>query len=248
MPDTDQPRVPTPVWTEPEAPAAPASRWDVPKVPAAGMSGIAEPISADHELFTHRGAHQAAEDQDAVDTAPTRVHADDEAGESPSGRHAAIDRPAWSPYPEDPWASAQASLFEPRYQGVEHVADVYGDDRPEPEPAAAAAPAEDLAADDHPEPAEWLAADGDDAVDDDSYLQHEYVEPEPVAPAEQPAPPAIHLPLEDPTAMPEGYPVKGSITAGVYYTPDSPNYGDVVAEIWFADAEHAEANGFVRAY
>ena len=255
--DTDQPRVPTPVWTEPEAPAAPASRWDAPKVPDAGVSGIAEPISADHELFTHRGAHQAADDQDAVDTAPTRVHADDDAVDSPTGRHAAIDRPAWSPYPEDPWASAQASLFEPRYQGVEHVADAYGDDHPGPEPAAAAA--EDFAVDGEPEPAEWLDADVDDAVDDESYLQQEYVEPEPVEsvepaesehvePAVQPVPPAIHLPLEDPTAMPEGYPVKGSITAGVYYTPDSPNYGDVVAEIWFADAEHAEANGFVRAY
>ena len=93
---------------------------------------------------------------------------------------------------------------------------------------------------------------------DDAYLEQEYVdqvpapvEDEPVEHIErtdEPAPPAIHLPLEDPAAMPEGYPVKGSITAGVYYTPDSPNYGDVVAEIWFADAEHAEANGFVRAY
>lgn len=130
---------------------------------------------------------------------------------------------------------------------------------PGPEPAPAAAAAEDFAVDAEPEPAEWLDADVEDAVDDESYLQQEYVEPEPVEsvepaesehvePAVQPTPPAIHLPLEDPAAMPEGYPVKGSITAGVYYTPDSPNYGDVVAEIWFADAEHAEANGFVRAY
>ena len=178
--------------------------------------------------------------------APTRVHADEAGpGDAPTGRHAAIDRPAWSPYPEDPWASAQDSLFEPRCQAVEHVADVYGtEEHPEPTPAPVAAGDESVQVE---------ALDADDA-----YLEQEYVdqvpapvEDEPVEHIErtdEPAPPAIHLPLADRTAMPEGYPVKGSITAGVYYTPDSPNYGDVVAEIWFADAEHAEANGFVRAY
>ncbi len=46
---------------------------------------------------------------------------------------------------------------------------------------------------------------------------------------------------------PAGYPVKGSMSSGTYHTPDSSHYDEVTAEIWFADAQHAEANGFIRA-
>lgn len=231
--DADTPRVPTPTWTEPEGPAVTAGHWGVPKVPDTGP-GIAEPTPADHELFTHRGSHEAPEDEDAVDTAPTRVHSDDLDAFS-TGRHAAIDRPAWTPYPEDPWA-ASGSLFEPRYQPAAEP-DVYEDDRPEEtHEADAVVEAETVVV---PEPG---YADEPDLVADDAYLQQEYVDQ-----VNEPPPPAIHLPLDDPAAVPAGYPIKGSISAGVYYSPDSPHYDDVVAEIWFADAQHAEANGFTRA-
>lgn len=237
--EADTPRPPTPIWKEPEAPvgpAVPASRWSVPQVPDAGGPGIAEPTSADHELFTHRGSHHAAEDEDAVDTAPTRVHAEDVDEEFPTGRHAAIDRPAWTPFPDDPWAAAPGSLFEPRFQPAEEP-DVDEDASNQADEADAVVAEEEAVVAPEPE-----YDDEPDAVADDAYLEQEYVDQ-----GNEPPLPAIHLPLDDPAAVPAGYPIKGSISAGVYYLPDSPHYDDVVAEIWFADAQHAEANGFAQA-
>ncbi len=63
----------------------------------------------------------------------------------------------------------------------------------------------------------------------------------------EPANPAIHLPLDDPDEAPEGYPVKGNASFGLYYTPDSALYDDAFAEIWFASEEIAQVNGFTRA-
>lgn len=58
---------------------------------------------------------------------------------------------------------------------------------------------------------------------------------------------AIHLPLEDPYRAPEGYPIKADTQSGRYWAPDSSEYDDAVAEIWFASEEFARTNGFVRA-
>lgn len=65
--------------------------------------------------------------------------------------------------------------------------------------------------------------------------------PPPVAPRT-----ALHLPLDDPRQAPQGYPIKGNVAAGEYYTPDCPSYGYVDAEIWFATEELAQANGFSK--
>ncbi|MBY0441323.1 MAG: hypothetical protein K2Q25_04200 [Mycobacteriaceae bacterium] len=59
--------------------------------------------------------------------------------------------------------------------------------------------------------------------------------------------PLIHLPLADPYEVPQGYPVKGNVGLGLYYTPLSPLYGDTFAEIWFASERAAQANGFSKA-
>ncbi|WP_435870373.1 sunset domain-containing protein, partial [Mycobacterium tuberculosis] len=59
--------------------------------------------------------------------------------------------------------------------------------------------------------------------------------------------PAIHLPLEDPYQMPNGYPVKASVSFGLYYPPGSALYHDTLAELWFASEEVAQVNGFIRA-
>lgn len=82
-------------------------------------------------------------------------------------------------------------------------------------------------------------AAADSGYDDD-------VEPEPAASA-GPAYPTIHLPLDDPHEVPDGYPVKGNASFGLYYTPGSSLYDDAFAEIWFASEEVAQANGFTRA-
>ncbi|PRI16805.1 LGFP repeat-containing protein [Mycobacterium shigaense] len=59
--------------------------------------------------------------------------------------------------------------------------------------------------------------------------------------------PTIHLPMDDPYQMPDGYPIKASPRFGLYYTPDSELYHDTLAEIWLSSEEAAVANGFVRA-
>ncbi|WAC89781.1 LGFP repeat-containing protein [Mycobacterium sp. Aquia_213] len=59
--------------------------------------------------------------------------------------------------------------------------------------------------------------------------------------------PTIHLPLEDPYQIPDGYPIKASPRFGLYYTPDSDLYHDTLAEIWFTTEEAALVNGFVKA-
>lgn len=51
-------------------------------------------------------------------------------------------------------------------------------------------------------------------------------------------------PTED-NEPPRGFPVKGNEDSKKYHTPDSPWYGQTVAEVWFTTAEAAEAAGFV---
>ncbi|HEY3995502.1 MAG TPA: hypothetical protein VGM40_06020 [Mycobacterium sp.] len=82
------------------------------------------------------------------------------------------------------------------------------------------------------------AADEEDASDDG----------QPTGPVPGPAGrPTIHLPLEDPYQVPDGYPIKASARFGLYYTPGSDLYHDTLAEIWLASEEVAQANGFVKA-
>lgn len=66
-------------------------------------------------------------------------------------------------------------------------------------------------------------------------------------PDEEPWRPAIHLPLADPYQAPEGYWIKGNTHSGLYYTPDSVLYDNTIPEVWFASEDVAQANGFVRA-
>ncbi|HWF71565.1 MAG TPA: hypothetical protein VG187_18745, partial [Mycobacterium sp.] len=57
----------------------------------------------------------------------------------------------------------------------------------------------------------------------------------------------MHLPLDDPYQVPDGYPVKANASFGLYYMPDSALYEDTLAEIWFVSEEIAQANGFNKA-
>ncbi len=57
---------------------------------------------------------------------------------------------------------------------------------------------------------------------------------------------AIHLPLEDPYEVPDGYPVKASASYGLYYAPGDAFYDDTLAEIWFISEEAARASGFSK--
>jgi large subunit ribosomal protein L17 len=53
-----------------------------------------------------------------------------------------------------------------------------------------------------------------------------------------------HAPLDDPDEAPDGFPVKGNADSMLYHVPGSSHYGQTVAEVWFSDAEAAEAAGF----
>jgi uncharacterized protein with LGFP repeats len=81
------------------------------------------------------------------------------------------------------------------------------------------------------------AADGEDA------LVTEAVPIPRIAPGQL----AIHLPMDDPYQVPDGYPVKANASSGLYYMPDSALYEDTQAEIWFASEDVARANGFNKA-
>ncbi len=59
--------------------------------------------------------------------------------------------------------------------------------------------------------------------------------------------PTIHLPLDDPYQVPDGYPIKANPSFGLYYTPDSALYHDTLAEIWLSSEDVAQANGFIKA-
>ena len=47
-------------------------------------------------------------------------------------------------------------------------------------------------------------------------------------------------------AAPEGYTIKGDKDTGRYFTVDSPEYGNVEAEVWFANEESAQKAGFLH--
>ena len=43
---------------------------------------------------------------------------------------------------------------------------------------------------------------------------------------------------------PAGWPIKGNVDSMLYHPPDSPAYGETIAEVWFFDEETAKAAGF----
>ncbi|MCO1654982.1 50S ribosomal protein L4, sunset domain variant [Pseudonocardia humida] len=55
--------------------------------------------------------------------------------------------------------------------------------------------------------------------------------------------PQSHAPLAD-GSQPEGFPVKGNEDSMLYHVPGSSFYARTVAEVWFTDADAAEAAGF----
>jgi uncharacterized protein with LGFP repeats len=81
-----------------------------------------------------------------------------------------------------------------------------------------------------------------DAHDDDAQVTEAVPIPR-IAPGQL----AIHLPMDDPYQVPDGYPVKAHASSGLYYMPDNDLYDETMAEIWFASEAIAQANGFHRA-
>lgn len=59
-----------------------------------------------------------------------------------------------------------------------------------------------------------------------------------------PTAPVLHLPLDEPGGVPEGYPIKADTKSGLYWVPESADYDEAPAEIWFVSEGIARANGF----
>lgn len=209
---------PTPGWPDSEAAAAgaAASRWGATSATAGPSTGPFAAAQAPHGA--HESADFDADDADAIDTTPNRVHTDDD-DDDRSGRHSVWTVPDDMPPP--------GSLFAPVYGAA-------------PPPATMVAPEEwehDIADHEDSDYKPELFDDTDDADERD----HED------SGADAAEGPAIHLPLEDPYEAPRGYPIKGNLRRGVYFTPGSASYRDALAEIWFASEELAQASGLVRA-
>ena len=175
-------------------------------------------------------------DEDAIDTAPTRIPTeaelagfssadDDWTRRSGSGRHSAdtADGPA-------PWQVDLDELPPPRRR---HAVD---DDLWDSEPRF-----------------DWGAPEsGEDIqeviIETQTVTQTFEVDDSGEAgDGGEPWRPAIHLPLADPYQPPEGYHIKANTHSGLYYTPESELYDNTVPEVWFASEDVAQANGFIRA-
>jgi large subunit ribosomal protein L17 len=59
--------------------------------------------------------------------------------------------------------------------------------------------------------------------------------------------PDSHVPLEDESQAPEGYPVKGKESSMKYHTADGQWYEGTTADVWFKSEEAAQAAGFTKA-
>jgi large subunit ribosomal protein L17 len=56
-----------------------------------------------------------------------------------------------------------------------------------------------------------------------------------------------HVPLEDESQAPEGFPIKGNEDSKKFHEPGGQWFEQTVAEVWFDSVESAEAAGFTRA-
>lgn len=221
-----------------------------------------------HDFWSPRSEETAAfdSDEDAIDTAPTRVPTeadfveagysapefDDWAAETPSGsgRHSTTALGA-SPAA---WRLELDEISAPRRRHA--VEDSWTDeldavvDEPAERVDYRAEYRSEYQAEYQPEPEYEPSYASQYQPEYASRFQPDYrsdYEARPDEPAEEPWRPAIHLPLADPFQAPEGYWIKGNTHSGLYYTPDSVLFDNTIPEVWFASEDVAQANGFVRA-
>jgi uncharacterized protein with LGFP repeats len=159
-------------------------------------------------------------DEDAIDTAPTRIPTEAELAEFD-----AVERSDGQAWEDDITAdSGRHSVFGATTESA-WTLDLDETGWPRHRRAA-------------PEPPDWIAE-----IDEVEAIEVEPVDEE----ADDSWRPAIHLPLADPYQAPEGYWIKGNTHSGLYYTPESELYDNTLPEVWFASEDMARANGFVKA-
>jgi uncharacterized protein with LGFP repeats len=195
-----------------EPPYEPASRRDV---------GMWSPPAVDESFDS---------DEDAIDTAPTRIPEVEIADVELTDVHefrSDIENNDW--------------LATPDFGGGRHSA------------GAAVSPAMWRLDLDEVAPSRRRHAIGEPLFDDyatevvEEFRFESRIDQAPESPVDDPWRPAIHLPLADPFQAPEGYVIKGNTHSGLYYTPDSVLYDNTIPEVWFASEDLAQSNGFVKA-
>ena len=173
-------------------------------------------------------------DEDAIDTAPTRVPSEAELAEAHPETSESGD---WfSPLPEFGRHSVSDSASNWRM-------DLDETDSPRRRHSAEEINTWTAAVDE----ADGVVEIVEEVVEVETVLDVESPEADREESNEEPWRPAIHLPLADPYQAPEGYSIKGNTHSGLYYTPDSALYDNTIPEVWFASEELAQANGFVKA-
>jgi uncharacterized protein with LGFP repeats len=180
-------------------------------------------------------------DEDAIDTAPTRIPTEAELAEFEQAEAFDGDAQAW----EDDVAadSGRHAGFGGAEAGVWKL-DLDETGWPRHRRAAPEPPTEGAFG--GLDEQSWTGYAFEDEVVVD--VESEIIEVESVQEtADEPWRPAIHLPLSDPYQAPEGYWIKGNTHSGLYYTPDSELYDNTLPEVWFASEDMAQANGFVKA-
>lgn len=232
------------------APGAPESAHDV-----------STPLSFWSTPGPERADDAEQEDPDAVDTAPTII-------QSPEGMAPHIEPATYEPAPE-PALTAESDFddeFDEDFDDDEFAeADEFAETDAIAEPDAADESVIDEADAIHEADAidEADAIHGTEPVADREFYADEVSPPAPLfdrdpltdtgrharIDIDEPSPlgTALHMGLDDPHEVPAGYPVKANTQSGLYWVPDSPEYGAVVAEIYFASEEMARTMGFVRA-
>lgn len=210
MPDRE--RHPAPEAESPfgPPPAGPFTPPGTPYTPTA-----APPPDEPTTAFAVDPDHDAI-DQDAIDTAPTRIESE------PDGRAA-----------EPPARDADDRYSESivNYDDYDEDFDDEGFD--------------DEGFDDD-EDVDASARNADDLVDEEASGppsgRHAAIHlDEPTA-----AQPALRLATDDGFHAPDGYPIKADTKTGLYFAPGSGGYDRVRAEIWFASEEFALTNGFAK--
>lgn len=200
-------------------------------------------------------------DEDAIDTAPTRVPTEaelaefGETGEAPEAPEWDVERSMrW----EETWdGDSEAGRHSAGGPGASAWQFDFGEGTPRRRHAVTEMAGEEVVGE---EMTLWPSGEGADVVvdevveerDHEGFRREEYrgdFFAAEEAPSEDDASwrPAIHLPLADPFEPPEGYFIKANTHSGLYYTPESVLYDNTVPEVWFASEEVAQANGFVRA-
>ena len=205
--------------------------------------------SEEERTAEYRWSAQAFEDEDRIDTAPTRIPSEadlegfDGDARPDGGRHAVEGGGAESMWQldlgdvEQPSRRHAAQDFSRWTQPFEHRYDDVAD-----EPAGGAVGGFDESS--------WTGYSFEEAeVQAEVVIEPVSVEPVSVDEDQENDTwrPAIHLPLADPYQAPEGYVIKANTHSGLYYTPDSALYDNTVPEVWFASEELAQANGFIKA-